>query len=417
MPAQTHGRARNGFHIFATSSSFKKNLNPPPCDTTDACYKAYCCGPAIQPFGIRPRGCKRGGLCSFTPNRGRKRALALGGVGSRSSTIKRAITRRVENRNQMSVGYVPSAIRPRNSTAWPTANAICKPGGTCSSSAYDTEYECTRHGPSEEEAYVWTPISCPCCTITMTKNHPRNACLGSCQNRARAATTPQWTLGTILNNSNFNTAIDWYLGPASYKAAIIAVFGDIEDWDTSSEDMNNMDNAFGLRTSSVTGVPLDTTTFNANLNKSGNAWNTEHVTTMAGMFNGASAFQGNGLSNWDITQLENTRYMFNNAIKFNEDISDWDMSSVVDMNSMFNGATSFNRDLSKWDISSIPNASSVVYCFDGATDMTQTFSDTAGGGNWNATLTLLPPIIGFYVDGSNYIGPDVFPLQYPKITV
>ena len=100
MPAQTHGRARNGFHIFATSSSFKKNLNPPPCDTTAACNKAYCCGPAIQPSGMQPGGCKRGGLCSFTPNRGRKRALALGGIGSRSSTIKRAITRRVENRNQ-----------------------------------------------------------------------------------------------------------------------------------------------------------------------------------------------------------------------------------------------------------------------------------------------------------------------------
>ena len=94
MPAQTHGRARNGFHIFATSSSFKKNLNPPPCDTAGVCDKSYCCGPAIQPFGIRPRGCKRG-LCSFTPNRGRKRALALGGVGSRSSIIKRAITRSV----------------------------------------------------------------------------------------------------------------------------------------------------------------------------------------------------------------------------------------------------------------------------------------------------------------------------------
>ena len=50
MPAQTHGRARNGFHIFATSSSFKKNLNPPPCDTTAACDKSYCCGPAIQPL-------------------------------------------------------------------------------------------------------------------------------------------------------------------------------------------------------------------------------------------------------------------------------------------------------------------------------------------------------------------------------
>ncbi|RZD42676.1 MAG: hypothetical protein CXT73_02505 [Methanobacteriota archaeon] len=154
MPAQTHGRARNGFHILATSSSFKKNLNPAPCDTTAACYNSYCCGPAIQPFGMQPRGCKRG-LCAFT-NKGRKRALALGGIGSRSSIIKRAITRRVENRNQMAPGYTPSAIKPNGAKQWPTANAVCK--------------------------NTHTGNHCTCCTITMTKNHPRNACLGTCQN-------------------------------------------------------------------------------------------------------------------------------------------------------------------------------------------------------------------------------------------
>jgi len=154
MPAQTHGRARNGFHILANSRGRLTNLNQSPCDTNAACEKAYCCGPAIQPFGIRPRGCKRG-LCSFTPNHGRKRALALGGVGSRSSIIKRAITKRVENRNQMPIHYIPSAIRPRNATEWPTVNAIC-----------------TTHPDGH----------CTCCTITMTKNHPRNACLGTCQN-------------------------------------------------------------------------------------------------------------------------------------------------------------------------------------------------------------------------------------------
>ena len=148
MPAQTHSRVRNGFHILANSRGRLTNLNGPPCNTAAQCEKAYCCGPAIQPASSKPRGCRRG-LCSFTPNRGRKRALALGGVGSRSAATKRAISRRVENRNKMAAGYVPSATRPRNATEWPTKNATCK-----------------------------TP--CPCCLITMTKNHPRNACLGSC---------------------------------------------------------------------------------------------------------------------------------------------------------------------------------------------------------------------------------------------
>ena len=155
MPAQTHSRVRNGFHILANSRGRLTNLNGPPCNTAAQCEKAYCCGPAIQPVSSKPRGCRRG-LCSFTPNRGRKRALALGGVGSRSSAVKRAITRRVQNRNQMSPGYTPSATQPRNATDWPTKDAVCT----------DTQ----------------TGGKCACCLITMTKNHPRNACMGTCQN-------------------------------------------------------------------------------------------------------------------------------------------------------------------------------------------------------------------------------------------
>jgi len=159
MPAQTHSRVRNGFHILANSRGRLTNLNGPPCNTAAQCEKAYCCGPAIQPTSSKPRGCRRG-LCSFTPNRGRKRALALGGVGSRSAATKRAISRRVENRNKMAAGYVPSATRPRNATEWPTKNATCK-----------------------------TP--CPCCLITMTKNHPRNACLGSCARKSSSVLKSQ----------------------------------------------------------------------------------------------------------------------------------------------------------------------------------------------------------------------------------
>jgi len=149
MPAQTHSRVRNGFHILANSRGRLTNLNKGPCNNNDACEKAHCCGPALQPQGMRPQGCKKG-LCSLHPNKGRKRSLALGGVGSRSSAIKRAITRRVENRNQMPKNYTPSAIQPRSEKVWPTKNAVCKTD------------------------------SCACCTITMTKNHPRNICLGSC---------------------------------------------------------------------------------------------------------------------------------------------------------------------------------------------------------------------------------------------
>ena len=161
MPAQTHGRVRNGFHIQAPSRSVSKNLFKPPCDSNSACERGFCCGTPIQPAWMKPQGCRRG-LCSFTPNRGRKRALALGGVGSRSGIVKRAISRRVQNRNQMAPGYQPSATRPSPSyvnTNWPTTNAVC------------TDTQQTNGG-------------CACCLITVTKNHPRNACLGTCQNKS-----------------------------------------------------------------------------------------------------------------------------------------------------------------------------------------------------------------------------------------
>ena len=151
MPAQTHSRVRNGFHILANSRGRLINLNKSPCDKNSACEKAYGCGPALQPTNMRPGKCKRG-LCAFLPTKGRDRALALGGVGSRSSTVKRAITRRVQNRNQMPTGYTPSATKPKNQTSWPSKNSTCSIN------------------------------PCACCTITMTKPHPRNACLGGCQN-------------------------------------------------------------------------------------------------------------------------------------------------------------------------------------------------------------------------------------------
>ena len=44
--------------------------------------------------------------------------------------------------------------------------------------AYSTEAAC-----NDVTGAVWTPTQpCPCCLITMTKNHPRNACMGTCQN-------------------------------------------------------------------------------------------------------------------------------------------------------------------------------------------------------------------------------------------
>ena len=40
---------------------------------------------------------------------------------------------------------------------------------------------------------------------------------------------------------------------------------------------------------------------------------------------------------------------------FNQDISSWDVSSVTSMEGMFAGATSFNQNISSWDVSNVTN--------------------------------------------------------------
>lgn len=77
------------------------------------------------------------------------------------------------------------------------------------------------------------------------------------------------------------------------------------------------------------------------------SWMTGNATIMAGMFQGAAAFDM-PIGGWKTGATENMSGMFANASAFNQPIGDWDVTSVVDMKNMFFGATLFNRDLSKW---------------------------------------------------------------------
>lgn len=67
------------------------------------------------------------------------------------------------------------------------------------------------------------------------------------------------------------------------------------------------------------------------------------------------------ISLWNTSQITSMARLFENKIKFNEDISHWDTSNVLDMNSMFFFALSFNQDLSKWDTSRVVNMSKMFH--------------------------------------------------------
>jgi hypothetical protein len=120
-------------------------------------------------------------------------------------------------------------------------------------------------------------------------------------------------------------------------------------------------------------------------------WNTSQVTTMQGMFYGASSFNGD-INVFDVSNVvdlsEMVRYtvtvetrvkfdcknsnncsktfsfvfQFFDAISFNGDIATWRPKSALTMSSMFAGTESFMGtmgDLSDWDTSSVRDLSKI----------------------------------------------------------
>ncbi|GIS52563.1 MAG: hypothetical protein Ct9H90mP28_2790 [Paracoccaceae bacterium] len=101
----------------------------------------------------------------------------------------------------------------------------------------------------------------------------------------------------------------------------------------------------------------------SNFDKALDTWNTENVSNMAGMFNGATVF--NKTINWNTAKVTTTAYMFKSATAFNNNgnagIDNWDVSKVTDMTEMFYQATNFNQPLNGWVVSSVTNMKELFY--------------------------------------------------------
>ena len=78
-------------------------------------------------------------------------------------------------------------------------------------------------------------------------------------------------------------------------------------------------------------------------------WDVSNVTDMSHLFYDNEYFDDD-ISNWDVSNVYNMRGMFQSAKSFNRDIRHWDVSNVEDMAGMFQEAESFNQDLSNWDV-------------------------------------------------------------------
>jgi len=161
---------------------------------------------------------------------------------------------------------------------------------------------------------------------------------------------------------------------------------------------------------------------NGEFNKPINKWNTKNVTTMRGMFRGATSFnqkiavvaqrpfimdillmgyKGNGAKlptemlgkiseyvlekGWDTSNVTDMCAMFCEATSFNQPVEGLDTSKVTSMGFMFNGATSFNQPVEWLDTGNVEYMS---YIFSRATSFNQPVEglDTGNVTNMNGVF-------------------------------
>jgi surface protein len=93
-------------------------------------------------------------------------------------------------------------------------------------------------------------------------------------------------------------------------------------------------------------------------NESIGSWNTSNATSMRGMFQYARSFDQD-ISAWNTSNVTDMWNVFQYARSFNQDISAWNTSNVTDMDAMFKDARSFNQDISAWDTSNVRNMNAI----------------------------------------------------------
>lgn len=87
--------------------------------------------------------------------------------------------------------------------------------------------------------------------------------------------------------------------------------------------------------------------------------NLTHVTSTMSMFQNSGISTVPNMNLWNMSAIENTTYMFYNAINFNENIGNWDVSNVEDMSAMFFQTNSFNQPIGLWNTSKVEKMNSL----------------------------------------------------------
>lgn len=139
------------------------------------------------------------------------------------------------------------------------------------------------------------------------------------------------------------------------------IFWDVSDWDTSHvtsmtgtfngcKDICDLSKWDTSHVTSMVNMFYECSTFNCNISN----WNVSKVTRFDSMFYGCSSFNQD-ISNWDISSAENLSYMFYNCREFNQPIQKWNITKNMDISYLLYGCTSFDQDLSLIDLRSFKN--------------------------------------------------------------
>ena len=104
-------------------------------------------------------------------------------------------------------------------------------------------------------------------------------------------------------------------------------------------------------------------------------WNTNNITSLQGTFQFCEQFKGNGLENWDVSNVITMNSLFYRCNNLTCDLSNWKVDKVKKMNKMFYECYNINFNLSKWNVSKVTN---MAFMFNGCKNMECNGIDT-----WN----------------------------------
>ncbi len=120
-------------------------------------------------------------------------------------------------------------------------------------------------------------------------------------------------------------------------------------------------------------------------------WNTGSAIHMAAMFDGALSFN-QALASWNTSSVHSMAGMFLNAKAFNQPIGAWNTGSVTDMSYMFTNATAFNQPIGTWNTSSVVDMGGM---FKNASSFNQPI------GNWNTASVYQMQLMFYYANSFN----------------